>query len=108
MTDPTAAVIPGADVTLTSPSLGADKTMQSDARGDFRFDSLPPGVYTLTITAQGFSRLVQSDIILDHSWIFISDLQLRQYARKYDLHTGCHSSDQWLFFNQRNRMLWFS
>jgi hypothetical protein len=39
--------------------------MQSDARGNFRFINLPPGVYTLTAISQGFNRLVNSDIILE-------------------------------------------
>ena len=65
VTDQTAAVIPGADVTLSRPGLGADKTMQADARGNFRFVNLPPGVYTLTATSQGFNRLVQSGIIME-------------------------------------------
>src|SRR2546421_6564225 len=57
--DPTGAVIAGATVEISGPALGA-KTTETDASGFYRFSSLPPGTYTLTVTAKGF-RVVKRD-----------------------------------------------
>ncbi|HKD19936.1 MAG TPA: carboxypeptidase-like regulatory domain-containing protein, partial [Thermoanaerobaculia bacterium] len=43
--DEQGARLPGVSVTLTG--IGAAKTQTTDARGEFRFMSLSPGVYTL-------------------------------------------------------------
>jgi hypothetical protein len=53
--DPAGAVVTHAQVTLTAASLVGTKTSETDGSGYYRFANLPPGSYTLTITAKGFS-----------------------------------------------------
>ena len=53
--DPTGAVVSGAKVTLTAPTLVGTKSFTTDSSGNYRFANLPPGSYTLTVTATGFS-----------------------------------------------------
>lgn len=63
--DPTLAVIPGAEVALGGPALVAGRTVTSDSAGTFRFAELPPGTYSLTVTARGFRKAVQGGIVLE-------------------------------------------
>ncbi len=52
--DPSDAVIPNAEVTLIHESTGASRLQHVDASGEFAFQFLPVGDYTLHITAPGF------------------------------------------------------
>ncbi|HEY0394318.1 MAG TPA: TonB-dependent receptor [Candidatus Elarobacter sp.] len=56
----TNAAIPGAHVTISSPSQQASAT--SDAQGRFNFLSLAPDTYTLTITSAGHLNVQQAGI----------------------------------------------
>jgi hypothetical protein len=50
--DTTGAVIPGAKVTLTTPT--GSESMTSDGEGNFLFNRLAPGMYSLKVEKQGF------------------------------------------------------
>jgi hypothetical protein len=56
VTDPTGAVVSGAMVSLKSDATGQTRTTTSTASGSYRFSLLPPGNYTVAVTAQGFSK----------------------------------------------------
>ena len=55
--DPTGAVIPGAQITLTNEGTGGTFTTSTDERGEFGFSVLPVGTYTLGVEAPGFKTL---------------------------------------------------
>jgi outer membrane receptor protein involved in Fe transport len=63
VTDPTGAVVSGATVTLKSDATGATRTTTSNANGAYRFSLLQPGNYTVTATAQGFSKAQTPTVI---------------------------------------------
>ncbi|HXE11745.1 MAG TPA: carboxypeptidase-like regulatory domain-containing protein, partial [Bryobacteraceae bacterium] len=67
ITDPSGAAIPGAQVTVTSPSTGVSHTVTTGANGAYRVGYLLPGTYTVSAQAQGFSRAVRSNITLELS-----------------------------------------
>lgn len=61
--DPQGGVLPGATVTVSSPSLiGGQRTAVTGATGTYQFTSLPPGAYTVTYELPGFSLLKRDDI----------------------------------------------
>ncbi len=62
--DASGGSVPGAKVEVTSSALIGTKSMETDQSGYYRFANLPPGVYTLTITAQNFRTYKQTDITL--------------------------------------------
>jgi outer membrane receptor protein involved in Fe transport len=62
--DPTGALVPKAKVEVTSPALIGAKKLDTDAGGYFRFANLPPGVYTLVITAPNFRTYKREKIEL--------------------------------------------
>src|SRR5246500_877129 len=64
VTDPTGSAIAGATVALSNTESTTERSVTTGAQGDFRILSVPPGTYTLTVTAPGFARYVQSGLQL--------------------------------------------
>ena len=65
--DATDAVMPNAVVSLVSERTGETRKTNSGGSGDFLFAAIQPGVYTLTIEAQGFKEFRLVGIILTAS-----------------------------------------
>jgi hypothetical protein len=68
--DATGAVIPGATVTVTEASTGVSTSQKSTGGGFYSISSLDPGKYTVTVSANGFSRYVQQNVTLDALQVF--------------------------------------
>ena len=64
VTDPTGAVVPGAQITAKNQQTGTESTTTADERGSFMFPSLPTGSFTINCEAAGFKKFVSSDIVL--------------------------------------------
>ena len=64
ITDPSRAVIPKASVEAVAGGTGLTYTTPSDESGEFLFAQLPVGEYTLSVSANGFKRAVQSGIVV--------------------------------------------
>jgi outer membrane receptor protein involved in Fe transport len=63
ITDQNGAVVPGVFVTAASPNLIRAQSSVSDNEGRYRFPSLPPGRYAVTVeAAQGFARFTKDDV----------------------------------------------
>jgi len=62
MRDAQGAAIPDATVKLTNPSTGFERTVTTDAAGEFNLPEPALGSYRLTITKNGFQTLVITDI----------------------------------------------
>ena len=54
VTDASGAVVPGAQVVVTSTTTGAVRTTSASSSGDYTVQQLPPQDYKLTVTAPGF------------------------------------------------------
>ncbi|MGB6194041.1 MAG: TonB-dependent receptor, partial [Terracidiphilus sp.] len=65
VTDATGASIPGATVVATSGATGLGTTTVSTGTGSYTFANLDPGIYTVTVTAHGFEKLMQSNIYVN-------------------------------------------
>lgn len=64
VTDPNNAVIPAASLSLTNKETTEERTSVANAAGEYTISSLPPGSYTLKVTAGGFETLTR-DIVLN-------------------------------------------
>lgn len=71
------ASIPNAQLTLQNDSTGTQLHSVSLAGGDYSFSNLNPGVYTLTIEAQGFGKTVQQHLVVAVGSTTPLDLTLR-------------------------------
>lgn len=74
--DSTGAVIPGAEVSVTTPTLTGVKTTESDSKGFYHFANLPPGTYTVTVKAKGFETLERKGLAIEVGHIPTVDLTL--------------------------------
>ena len=60
--DPADAAIPNAPVILVNPATKATRTALTDDTGTYRFLQVDPGVYNLTVRANGFKAVIQTGI----------------------------------------------
>jgi len=60
VTDPSGAVIPGATIHLVNEVSGLDRTVSTDATGQFVFANIPFNPYRINVSADGFAPLSQS------------------------------------------------
>jgi hypothetical protein len=71
VTDATAAVVPGATVTIRNVDTNATRTVVTNADGLYSVPLLPPGIYDVRVEKQGFRGAARSAI----------ELQVQQTAR---------------------------
>jgi hypothetical protein len=65
--DPSGAVVANAHVVVTASTLVGTKEADTSANGYYRFANLPPGNYTVTLTAKGFKTAKRElDIATGH------------------------------------------
>jgi len=64
VTDPSGSAINGASVSISSSESRLERTMVTGGQGEYKFVALPPGIYTLTVSARGFTRYQQTSLQL--------------------------------------------
>ena len=64
VTDASAAVIPGANVTLSNDNTNVSATTQTSVEGQYLFDFVLPGMYTLAVESEGFRSFRQQNILV--------------------------------------------
>ncbi len=58
VTDAAGAVVPNAKVTVVNTATSVSRTLQSNGSGEYVFNLLPPGAYTVTVEAPSFRKSV--------------------------------------------------
>ena len=64
VSDSTGAVIPHAAVTIAESSIGFTQTHQTDEKGSYSFQQIPPGTYLINIHAAGFDEQTEKAVLL--------------------------------------------
>src|SRR5690349_15823073 len=64
VTDPSGSVVPGATVILKNLGSNTQRTVTTSSVGEYQFLLLPPGNYSLMVTAPGFERYQQTGLQL--------------------------------------------
>lgn len=75
--DPNGALVNGATVTVTDTSKGISRTATTDAQGEYRFLSLPPGTYQLRVEGAGFSTQIKNGVQVTVGQIADQDFALQ-------------------------------
>src|SRR5215471_12613126 len=75
--DQTGAVVPRAQVSITSDTTGLKRQVVTDATGSYRILDLPEGTYTMEVTAEGFKPLKKTNIAVVIGQVNEQDLQLQ-------------------------------
>uniref|UniRef100_Q01UH0 TonB-dependent receptor n=1 Tax=Solibacter usitatus (strain Ellin6076) TaxID=234267 RepID=Q01UH0_SOLUE len=65
ISDRSGAVIPAAQVTATHVGTNQARSAKTNAEGQYRFEFLPIGEYTVEMTATGFKKFVQKGVLLE-------------------------------------------
>ena len=60
--DTTGSSVPGATVTITNNGTGISQTAKSGTSGDYLFEAVYPGTYTLKTEAPGFQQFIANEI----------------------------------------------
>ena len=76
VTDASGAVVPNATIKVTNQGENTSRDVTSDANGNYQAENTKEGIYTLTVTAQGFSELIVKDIRLTARQTVRTDLKL--------------------------------
>ena len=63
ITDPTGAVVPDANISITGTDTGTVKIVTTDSAGFYSVGPLNPGNYTITITKGGFEKLSVKTVV---------------------------------------------
>jgi hypothetical protein len=69
--DPSGALVPGANVTVTNAATQVARTTETNTAGLYSFPDLTPGIYNVKVVRPGFDVLVKANI----------ELQVQQTAR---------------------------
>jgi hypothetical protein len=62
VTDEKGGALPGAEVTVTNKGTGEVRTVVADESGHYIVPLLPPGNYTVSVTANGFKKFIADDV----------------------------------------------
>ncbi|MBA3975674.1 MAG: hypothetical protein C0504_15825 [Candidatus Solibacter sp.] len=67
VTDPTGAIVPGANITVTNTATNASRRLVTNDTGYYEANLLEPSSYTVAVESRGFKRSVRSGITLNVS-----------------------------------------
>ena len=77
VTDPSAAVVSGATVTVTNPQTNFTRSAATNASGNYTFPALQPGVYNVKVESPGFPAEIRSGVQLQVEQVARIDFQLK-------------------------------
>jgi hypothetical protein len=76
VTDPSGAAVAGATVTATDTATNIAHNTVATTEGQFAFQDLPPGTYSVTVTAAGFQKTTVSNVIVSAGNIYTMPVTL--------------------------------
>jgi len=76
VSDKTGAVVPGVTVKVTNTETGSSREGKTNESGQYRFDLLPAGTYSVRVTATGFSTVLFEKVGLSVSQTTTIDASL--------------------------------
>jgi hypothetical protein len=87
VTDPTGAAVAGASLTITQRDTNAAVSLTTTASGEYNAPNLLPGGYRIEITATGFKRFVQQNLVVSAGSTVRVDavLQLGQVSESIEI-----------------------
>src|ERR1700704_5391869 len=76
VTDPSAAVIPDADVKAKNKATDVTTSTTSTSDGQFAFQDLPVGTYVVSVTASGFPEMTVDNVMVTQGSIYTLPVKL--------------------------------
>lgn len=69
VTDQAGAAVAGATVTVRQPAIGLTRTVETTSAGNYSVPDLPAGIYTVSISKDGFREVVVGSVVVNTSTI---------------------------------------
>jgi Carboxypeptidase regulatory-like domain len=92
VTDESGAILPGVTVELSGQSqIGGAQTAVTDQSGQYRFQNLAPGAYSLKVGLQGFKGILRDGIIVQVGRTFDVDFKLAVGSLEETVHVTAES-----------------
>jgi outer membrane receptor protein involved in Fe transport len=88
VTDSNNAPLPGASVTISSPSLQGTRTAVTDAAGRFRFPALPSGQYMVSAALSGFTKVERRNVVVSIGGVASVPMQMSVSVKEEVVVTG--------------------
>jgi carboxypeptidase family protein/TonB-dependent receptor-like protein len=76
VTDDQGAAVAGAKVVVKNQATGEERSVQTDAAGEYQVAALPPGLYRVEVRADGFQAAVVTDLSLQVAQALIRNVKL--------------------------------
>ena len=76
VTDPTGAVVAGANVKITNTATGTVRETETTGEGNYRIDAVDPGVYNVVVTTSGFKTVTLNNVQVAAGQASTSDFKL--------------------------------
>ncbi|HEX4156639.1 MAG TPA: carboxypeptidase-like regulatory domain-containing protein [Acidobacteriaceae bacterium] len=77
VTDPTGAIIPGAQITVTQTTTGTVTHIVSNHAGVYNAPFLQPGPYSIAVSAPGFQNYLHRNLVLETEQTVVEDVTLK-------------------------------
>ncbi len=77
VTDPSGAVVPNASVEAVNNDTQQKYNVTTTGKGDYFIPYMLPGTYTVTVTAPGFQKQVQNNVVLEAAKSFAVNFKLQ-------------------------------
>ena len=65
VTDSTGATVPNASINIENLGTHVSRTLQTNENGDYVATSIDPGVYSMTVEAPGFTKVVRERVQIE-------------------------------------------
>lgn len=75
--DPSDAGVPNAEVTVESQATGIKRVVRASEVGYYRVASLPPGQFTIRVSAPGFDTAVMENVLLENDQTKTLNVQMK-------------------------------
>jgi len=86
ITDPSGALIPGADVTIQNQANGLKATQTANSSGEYQFQQIAPGTYLITANGSGFgAQSKQADLLVNQPATINFKLMVQASATTIDV-----------------------
>jgi protocatechuate 3,4-dioxygenase beta subunit len=64
-TDPSGAVVPGAEITIVDSTTGQSRSVITSSAGQYSFPGVPPGTYSVKARHSGFSEVSVPQVVIE-------------------------------------------
>jgi len=75
--DESGRAVVGATVTATSQQTGLERVTTSNSEGNYRIESVPPGVYDISTASTGFETAIQKNLVVPGTAIITANIVLK-------------------------------